>query len=417
MAERINAVKTSFFGKGAIRLLGPELQKMGIRRALLVTDRFLYDSGAAARVGQVLSDAGVEYAVYYNVQPNPTVQVVNDCIAAARTLQVQLLVALGGGSAIDTAKAASIVVACGGTVEQYEGENKSSKPGLPIVAVNTTAGTGSECTSFYIVTDPVRHSKMAMVDPNCIVSIAVNDTDFMSSMPPKLTAATGMDALTHAIEAALSKNANPLTDKDAYWAMQAIVQNLPRAVANGQDEAARTMMAYAENVAGMAFSNAGLGMVHAMAHALGGHYNLPHGVCNAVLLPYVLAFNSRSPVCRERFMTIATAMGLQGTFTPDTAAPVTTLENFVQTCKKPLFFVGDGATLCYNTYKNVPGVVCVPQPMQVLRGAGVALAARAMWERGECVPPAALLPDYHRLSQAERERAEREKTEGKQNEV
>ena len=242
MAERINAVKTSFFGKGAIRLLGPELQKMGIRRALLVTDRFLYDSGAAARVGQVLSDAGVEYAVYYNVQPNPTVQVVNDCIAAARTLQVQLLVALGGGSAIDTAKAASIVVACGGTVEQYEGENKSSKPGLPIVAVNTTAGTGSECTSFYIVTDPVRHSKMAMVDPNCMVSIAVNDTDFMSSMPPKLTAATGMDALTHAIEAALSKNANPLTDKDAYWAMQAIVQNLPRAVANGQDEAARTMM-------------------------------------------------------------------------------------------------------------------------------------------------------------------------------
>lgn len=126
---------------------------------------FLYDSGAAARVGQVLSDAGVEYAVYYNVQPNPTVQVVNDCIAAARTLQVQLLVALGGGSAIDTAKAASIVVACGGTVEQYEGENKSSKPGLPIVAVNTTAGTGSECTSFYIVTDPVRHSKWPWCTP------------------------------------------------------------------------------------------------------------------------------------------------------------------------------------------------------------------------------------------------------------
>ena len=294
---------------------------MGIRRALLVTDRFLYDSGAAARVGQVLSGAGVEYAVYYNVQPNPTVQVVNDCIVAARTLQVQLLVALGGGSAIDTAKAASIVVACGGTVEQYEGENKSSKPGLPIVAVNTTAGTGSECTSFYIVTDPVRHSKMAMVDPNCMVSIAVNDTDFMSSMPPKLTAATGMDALTHAIEAALSKNANPLTDKDAYWAMNTIVASLPRAVANGHDEEARTMMAYAENVAGMAFSNAGLGMVHAMAHALGGHYNLPHGVCNAVLLPYVLAFNSRSPVCRERFVKIAAAMGVPGAQTPDAAAP------------------------------------------------------------------------------------------------
>lgn len=321
MAERINAVKTSFFGKGAVRLLGPELQKMEVRRVLVVTDKFLYESGAAARVGQVLSDAGVEYAVYYNVQPNPTVQVVNDCIAAARMLSVQLLIALGGGSAIDTAKAASIVLTNGGTVEQYEGENKSTKPGLPIAAINTTAGTGSECTAFYIVTDPVRHSKMAMVDANCMVSIAINDIDFMSSMPPKLTAATGMDALTHAIEAVLSKGASPITDKDALWALEAIVQYLPRAVSNGGDEEARTMMAYAENVAGMAFSNAGLGMVHAMAHALGGHYNLPHGVCNAVLLPYVLSFNGRSPVCRQRFCSIARAMGLPGAggMTPETA--------------------------------------------------------------------------------------------------
>ncbi|MGN0975735.1 MAG: iron-containing alcohol dehydrogenase [Gemmiger sp.] len=322
MAERINAVKTSFFGKGAIRLVGPELQKMGIARALMVTDRFLYESGAAARVGKVLSAAGVEYAVYYNVQPNPTVQVVNDCIAAARGLSAQLLVALGGGSAIDTAKAASIVLANGGTVEQYEGTDRSAKPGLPIVAVNTTAGTGSECTAFYIVTDTVRHSKMAMVDANCMVSIAVNDTDFMSSMPPKLTAATGMDALTHAIEAVLSKNANPLTDKDALWALETITQFLPRAVQNGADEQARTMMAYAENVAGMAFSNAGLGMVHAMAHALGGRYNLPHGVCNAVLLPYVLAFNSQCPVCRERSISLAKAMHLPGAeqMTPPQAA-------------------------------------------------------------------------------------------------
>lgn len=321
MAERINAVKTSFFGKGAVRLLGPELQKMEVRRVLVVTDKFLYESGAAARVGQVLSDAGVEYAVYYNVQPNPTVQVVNDCIAAARMLSVQLLIALGGGSAIDTAKAASIVLTNGGTVEQYEGENKSTKPGLPIAAINTTAGTGSECTAFYIVTDPVRHSKMAMVDANCMVSIAINDIDFMSSMPPKLTAATGMDALTHAIEAVLSKGASPITDKDALWALEAIVQYLPRAVSNGGDEEARTMMAYAENVAGMAFSNAGLGMVHAMAHALGGHYNLPHGVCNAVLLPYVLSFNGRSPVCSQRFCSIARAMGLPGAggMTPETA--------------------------------------------------------------------------------------------------
>ncbi len=312
MPERINAVKTSFFGKGAIRLLAPELKKMGIRRALIVTDRFLYDSGAAARVGEVLSEAGVEYAVYYNVSPNPTVQLVNECIKAAVGLGVELLVALGGGSAIDTAKAVSIVAAGGGSVEQYEGVNRSHHPGIPIVAVNTTAGTGSECTSFYIVTDPVRHTKMTMVDANCMVSIAVNDIDFMSSMPPGLTAATGMDALTHGIEAILSKNATPLTDKDAVWAVRVIHEYLPRAVADGDDEEARTMMAYAENTAGMAFSNAGLGMVHAMAHALGGRYNLPHGVCNAVLLPYVLAFNGKSAGTQDAFGRIAGAMGLKG---------------------------------------------------------------------------------------------------------
>lgn len=309
--ERMNGVKTSLFGRGAIQLLGPELRRMEVGRALVVTDRFLYESGAAARVGEVLSQAGVEYAVFYQVQPNPTVQVVEDCAAAVRSLSAQLLVALGGGSAIDTAKAAAILAANGGRLEDYEGENKSRAPGVPIAAVNTTAGTGSECTDFYIVTDPVRRTKLAMVDVNCMVSIAVNDIDFMMSMPPGLTAATGMDALTHAIEAVLSRGASPLTDKDALWAVEQIVRYLPRAVADGGDEEARSMMAYAEYAAGMAFSNAGLGMVHAMAHALGGRYNLPHGVCNAVLLPYVLAFHTRCPVCRERLERVAQAMGLE----------------------------------------------------------------------------------------------------------
>ena len=309
--ERMNGVKTSLFGRGAIQLLGPELRRMEVGRALVVTDRFLYESGAAARVGEVLSQAGVEYAVFYQVQPNPTVQVVEDCAAAVRSLSAQLLVALGGGSAIDTAKAAAILAANGGRLEDYEGENKSRAPGVPIAAVNTTAGTGSECTDFYIVTDPVRRTKLAMVDVNCMVSIAVNDIDFMMSMPPGLTAATGMDALTHAIEAVLSRGASPLTDKDALWAVEQIVRYLPRAVADGGDEKAQSMMAYAEYAAGMAFSNAGLGMVHAMAHALGGRYNLPHGVCNAVLLPYVLAFHTRCPVCRERLERVAQAMGLE----------------------------------------------------------------------------------------------------------
>ena len=311
MPSRINSVRTSFFGKGAVSLLIPELKKMNVHRALIVTDGFLYSSGAAEYVGKALAEAGVPYAVYHDVQPNPTVNVVNDCITAAKMLQIDLLVAVGGGSAIDTAKAVSIVIANGGRVEDYEGVNKSSKPGIPIVAVNTTAGTGSECTSFYIVTDPARHSKMAMVDPNCMVAIAVNDIELMMSMPPKLTASTGLDALTHAIEALLAKNASPMTDRDALWAMETVWDYLPRAVRNGRDEEARTRMAYAEYSAGMAFSNAGLGMVHAMAHALGGHSNLPHGVCNAVLLPYVVEFNAEhSAEARERMPGISRALSL-----------------------------------------------------------------------------------------------------------
>jgi alcohol dehydrogenase len=309
-AERVNAVKTSFFGKGSISLLPDELKKRGYRRALIVTDKFLYETKVAERVGNVILQADMEYAIYYQVTPNPTTAVTNECIEAAKALAVDLLVAVGGGSAIDTCKAVSIVLANGGRIEEYEGVNKSKKRGIPIVAVNTTAGTGSEVTSFYIITDTVRHSKMCMVDTNCMVDIAINDVDFMVSMPKGLTASTGMDAMTHAIEAALTWKATPLTDKDAYWAIDVIRQYLPRAVADGNDIEAREMMAYAENVAGMAFSNSGLGMVHAMAHALGGFYNLAHGVCNAVLLPYVLEFLGKSEVTHPRFMRIAKTLAL-----------------------------------------------------------------------------------------------------------
>ena len=307
---RISAVKTSFFGQGSVKMLGDEVRKLGTRRALIVTDGFLAKSGAADRVRAVLEDSGVSCQVFDRVQPNPTVQVVNECIARAKEAGAELLVAVGGGSAIDTAKATGIVLKNGGRVEDYEGVNKSRQPGMPIAVVNTTAGTGSECTTFYIVTDPARGSKMAMIDPNCMVSIAINDIDFMISMPPKLTASTGLDALTHAIEAACATGANPYTDHDAYWAITAVTDYLPRAVRDGKDLEAREMMAYAENIAGMAFSNAGLGMVHAMAHALGGHSNLPHGVCNAVLLPYVLRFNSRDAEIRRRLERVAEAMRL-----------------------------------------------------------------------------------------------------------
>ena len=290
-AERINAVKTSFFGRGAISLLPDELKKRGFRRALIVTDKFLAEQGVVSRVGGVLASAGTEYALFDRVAPNPTVGIVNACIEAAKASGAQVLVAVGGGSAIDTCKAAGIVLSNGGRVEDYEGVEKSVHPGMPVIAVNTTAGTGSEVTCFYIVTDDVRHSKMCM--------------------PEGHTASTGMDALTHAIEAAMTWRATPLTDKDAYWAIGVIREYLPRAVRDGTDEEAREMMAYAQYVAGMAFSNAGLGMVHAMAHALGGFYNLPHGVCNAILLPYVLEYNGQFLQAQGRFKKIGEAFGIR----------------------------------------------------------------------------------------------------------
>ena len=309
-SARINAVTTSFFGKGSIGLLPAELKKRGYRRGLIETDQFLFEHKVAERVGQQILAAGAEYAIYYLVQPNPTVQVVNDCIEAAKALEVDFLAAVGGGSAIDTAKAVSIVIANGGKVEDYEGVDLSARAGLPIVAVNTTAGTGSEVTAFYIVTNTATHSKMCIMDTNCMVSIAVNDVDFMMSMPPGLTASTGMDAMTHAIEAVLSVRATPFTDKDAMWAIRAIKDYLPAAVKDGQNVKAREMMAYAEYTAGMAFSNAGLGMVHAMAHALGGHFNLPHGICNSVLLPYAMKFNGGAPGASGRFQLVAEALEL-----------------------------------------------------------------------------------------------------------
>lgn len=308
----MNAVATSFFGSDALALLPAELEKRGLRRALIVTDKFLFDSGSAEQVARGLDRTVAAYGVYNGVQPNPTLTVVNDCLKYALQMDADCLIAVGGGSAIDTAKAVGILCANGGTVEQYEGVNKSRNPSIPIVAINTTAGTGSEVTAFYVVTNGQTHSKMVMVDTNCMVSIAINDTDLMLSMPKSLTASTGMDAMTHGIEAVLSRRATPLTDKDAVWAIRTIREYLPRAVKDGGDVEARNQMAYAEYTAGMAFSNGGLGMVHAMAYALGGFYNLPHGVCNAVLLPHVMQYNGRSQTVLPRFRIIADALGIRG---------------------------------------------------------------------------------------------------------
>ena len=322
---RVNMISTNFFGAGAIELLRGEIMKKGFRKALVITDSFLFESKVADQICTELAGAGVHSFIYYGVKPNPTVEIVNEALSVAADIKPDFIVALGGGSAIDTCKAVGIVLANGGRVEDYEGVNKSSEKSLPVVAVNTTAGTGSEVTTFYVITDEKRHSKMVMVDTNCSVWIAINDTNLMKSMPQSLTAATGMDAMTHAIEAVLSNEATPFTDKDALWAITAIKEHLPRAVKNGDDMNSREMMAYAQYSAGLAFSNAGLGMVHAMAHSLGGFYNLPHGVCNAVLLPHVMEFNASDEKTHDDFKKIYGALGLKGASYSSRAAVTQTI--------------------------------------------------------------------------------------------
>ena len=217
------------------------------------------------------------------------------------------IISLGGGSSHDCAKAIALVASNGGNIRDYEGVDKSTNPLCPMIAINTTAGTASEITRFCIITDTSRHVKMAIVDWRVTPQIAINDPKLMVGMPPSLTAATGMDALTHAIEAYVSTDANPLTDAAAQMAITMITQYLPKAVANGTYMKARDKMAYGQYLAGIAFNNASLGYVHAMAHQLGGFYNLPHGVCNAILLPHVEEFNLIGNA--NRFRDIAKAMG------------------------------------------------------------------------------------------------------------
>lgn len=217
------------------------------------------------------------------------------------------VISLGGGSPHDCAKGIALVATNGGHISDYEGVDKSAKPQLPLIAINTTAGTASEMTRFCIITDEARHIKMAIVDRNVTPILSVNDPSLMLAKPAALTAATGMDALTHAVEAYVSTAATPITDTCALKAVSLISANLRKAVSHGDDIHAREQMAYAQFLAGMAFNNASLGYVHAMAHQLGGFYNLPHGVCNAILLPHVEAFNASAAA--ERLGDIATVMG------------------------------------------------------------------------------------------------------------
>lgn len=297
----------NLMGAGCLNDLGATVNDLGFKKAFVVTDNFLMSNRVANKVLNVLEGAGIAYEVYSEVVPNPTCKNVHDGLERLKGTDCDFLVSIGGGSPQDTAKAIGILATNGGHIKEYEGVNLSKNKSLPIVAVNTTAGTSSEVTINYVVTDEERHVKMVMVDKNSLATVTVNDPELMVEKPASLTAATGMDALTHAIETIVTPGAYPVSDATALAAVKIIFDYLPRAVENGHDIEAREQMVYAVFLGGIAFSNAGLGNVHAMAHQLGGIYNLPHGVCNAMLLPYVEEENAK--YVPEKFVSIANVLG------------------------------------------------------------------------------------------------------------
>lgn len=297
----------SLMGVGSAKEAGSQVKALGARKALIVTDAGLARMGMADQIKSQLEASGVDAVIFDGAEPNPTDQNVHAGVAAYQDNQCDAIISLGGGSSHDCAKGVGLVIGNGGHIRDFEGVDKSTKPMPPFVAINTTAGTASEMTRFCIITNTDTKVKMAIVDWRCTPNIAINDPLLMVGMPPALTAATGMDALTHSVEAYVSTIATPITDACAIKAIELISDYLRPVVANGQNLEARDRMAYAEYLAGMAFNNASLGYVHAMAHQLGGFYNLPHGVCNAILLPAVCEFNMISNP--RRFADIAVALG------------------------------------------------------------------------------------------------------------
>lgn len=297
----------NLLGRGCLVELKQPLSTMGCKKALVVSDKFLMGNGTIKKVTDILKEAGVDFVVYDEPKPNPTVKNVEDGYKILKDEKCDLVVSIGGGSPQDCGKAIAVLATNGGNIKDYEGVNKTKNKSLPIIAITTTAGTSAEVTINYVITDEERHVKMIMVDTNSLAAITVNDPELMLSKPAPLTAATGMDALTHAIEAVVAKGAMDVTDCTALYAIKEIFDYLPRAVKNGEDIEAREQMCYSCFLNGIAFSNAGLGNVHAMAHQLGGLYDLPHGVCNAMLLPIVEEENAKH--APEKFRVIAKTIG------------------------------------------------------------------------------------------------------------
>ena len=298
----------NLIGCGVINEIGDHIKELGYKKALLVTDHYIASSDILPKVTAPLDKEGIEYVVFSDVEPNPTVKNVEDGLAVLRDNNCDFIISLGGGSPQDAASSISILATNGGRPQDYEGVHKSKEKGLPVVAINTTAGTSAEITINYVITDEERKVKMVMVDKNSLALLSVNDPELMISKPKALTAATGMDALTHAVEALVTPGAYNVTKKLSIGAIELIKEFLPRAVENGHDIEVREAMVNAIFLGGMAFNNAGLGYVHSMAHQLGAVYNLPHGVCCATLLPVVERENAKR--VPEAFRNVAKALGL-----------------------------------------------------------------------------------------------------------
>ncbi len=303
--------ETSYHGAGAINAITAEIEARGFKKVLVASDPDLVKFKVSAKVTDLLDKAGVDYTLFSDIKPNPTIENVNAGVKAFKDFGADCIVAIGGGSSMDTAKAISIIIANPdfADVRKLEGAAPTKNKGVPIIAVPTTAGTAAEVTINYVITDAENNRKMVCVDVHDIPVVAVVDPDMMSTMPKGLTAATGMDALTHAIEGYITKGAWELSDMFHLKSIEIIARSLRGAVENTKE--GREDMALGQYVAGMGFSNVGLGIVHSMAHPLGALYDTPHGVANAIILPTVMEYNA--PETGDKYKYIAQAMGVKGT--------------------------------------------------------------------------------------------------------
>lgn len=294
--------ETSYFGKGSRKILIEEIKKRHFSNALVVTDEELFKIGISNKITDMLEAEDIKYNVFHDIKPNPTIQNVMDGVRLCNNIEADVIIAIGGGSSIDTAKGISILVRNQDrSLEDLSGISNTENKGVPIIAIPTTAGTAAEVTINYVITNPKTQTKMVCVDENSIPILAIVDSELMASMPESLAAATGMDAMTHAIEGFISINANTMSEMFSMKAIGLLYDNLEDAIFY-DDEDALEKVAYAQYIAGMGFSNVGLGIVHSMAHQLGAIYDTPHGLANALLLPTVMEFNGEN--CSEKFRRI-----------------------------------------------------------------------------------------------------------------